>query len=241
MIQIMIGNAVRNRAVDIFATEISVATRSGVLRGSCTPFTDAIRPFFQGLFDGPKVRRQVVSFQNLHLTKYKINVQHSAKRRTVVKAWTDAKIDEQWKESNWAKKIDRTEKVSFAAGIRIGLCRFCIVIFFFEVFIDKFYTSRQLIDWLISCWSWRVYVWSIDWLIGGIVPFFFGDCFWSIRSTQFSWKNAQLYVKDKVINFFHILFQKANMSDFDRYKLMRAKQAVSHWVVFRLLFYSPIF
>ncbi|OQV22240.1 putative 60S ribosomal protein L14 [Hypsibius exemplaris] len=64
----------------------------------------------RGLFDGPKVRRQVVSFQNVHLTKYKIDVQHSARRKTVLKAWEVAKIDEQWKESNWAKKLERNEK-----------------------------------------------------------------------------------------------------------------------------------
>ncbi|GAV05393.1 hypothetical protein RvY_15534 [Ramazzottius varieornatus] len=64
----------------------------------------------RALIDGPKIRRQVVSFQQLHLTKYLTKFQHSAGRKTVLKAWDEAKIEDQWKNSNWAKKLDRQER-----------------------------------------------------------------------------------------------------------------------------------
>ncbi|KAG8228681.1 hypothetical protein J437_LFUL008669 [Ladona fulva] len=66
----------------------------------------------RALVDGPctGVPRTSVRFNELHLTKYRIKFPFSASTRVVRKAWTDAKIDEKWAESAWAKKIEARKK-----------------------------------------------------------------------------------------------------------------------------------
>jgi len=62
----------------------------------------------RALIDGPlsRVRRQPCSFKRLHLTKFRINFQHSSSERVVKKAWIDEQITEKWAETSWAKRIE---------------------------------------------------------------------------------------------------------------------------------------
>lgn len=47
----------------------------------------------------------------LHLTKFRIRFPYSGSTRVVRKAWNTAKINEQWKQTMWAKKIEAKKKV----------------------------------------------------------------------------------------------------------------------------------
>lgn len=66
------------------------------------------------LIDGPtsNVPRQAIRLNQLHLTKFRIKFPFTGATRVVRKAWTAGKIDEQWAESVWAKKLAAKEKVS---------------------------------------------------------------------------------------------------------------------------------
>ncbi|XP_014680868.1 PREDICTED: 60S ribosomal protein L14-like [Priapulus caudatus] len=66
----------------------------------------------RALIDGPcsGVKRQEINFKRMHLTKFLLKLHHSARTRTVRKAWAEAGIEKQWKETTWAKKIDAREK-----------------------------------------------------------------------------------------------------------------------------------
>nr|CAL69064.1 TPA: putative 60S ribosomal protein L14 [Spadella cephaloptera] len=53
----------------------------------------------RALVDGPDVPRKAMQFKHLRLMKYRIKIQHGARTGTVRKAWAEAKVTEQWKES----------------------------------------------------------------------------------------------------------------------------------------------
>eukprot|EP00178_Gracilaria_changii_P013152 TRINITY_DN37053_c0_g1_i1.p2 TRINITY_DN37053_c0_g1~~TRINITY_DN37053_c0_g1_i1.p2 ORF type:complete len:157 (-),score=30.83 TRINITY_DN37053_c0_g1_i1:110-553(-) len=72
----------------------------------------------RALVDGPKsfngVERQMMNFNDLQLTDFRLNVRLNARAKTIVKALTTAKDGEtsvldQWKASKWAKKIEGRE------------------------------------------------------------------------------------------------------------------------------------
>jgi large subunit ribosomal protein L14e len=65
----------------------------------------------RALVDGPcsGVARKAISFKQLHLTKFVIKFPHSARTRTVRKAWEKADVNKQWAETTWAKKIAATK------------------------------------------------------------------------------------------------------------------------------------
>jgi large subunit ribosomal protein L14e len=70
--------------------------------------------FLQALVDGPStgVRRQSMSFKQLHLTQFVLEFPHSARTGVVKKAWEKAEIEKKWPETTWAKKIVARETVS---------------------------------------------------------------------------------------------------------------------------------
>ncbi|KAK0426291.1 hypothetical protein QR680_009625 [Steinernema hermaphroditum] len=61
----------------------------------------------RALIDGPSsdVRRSVRNFNDLYLTKFKVNIQHGMRSVNVKKAFDDAEIAAKFTESAWAKKI----------------------------------------------------------------------------------------------------------------------------------------
>uniref|UniRef100_A0A0N5A8A5 Large ribosomal subunit protein eL14 n=1 Tax=Syphacia muris TaxID=451379 RepID=A0A0N5A8A5_9BILA len=63
----------------------------------------------RALIDGPSsgVRRGVRNFKDLQLTKFKIPLRHGMRTRNVLKAYDEAKINEKFAESLWAKKLQR--------------------------------------------------------------------------------------------------------------------------------------
>ncbi|KAL3285066.1 hypothetical protein HHI36_019190 [Cryptolaemus montrouzieri] len=64
------------------------------------------------LVDGPNsnVPRGQIRLNQLHLTKFRIKFPFTASTRVVRKAWNDAKVDEKWSESVWAKKVAAKDK-----------------------------------------------------------------------------------------------------------------------------------
>ncbi|XP_055340119.1 60S ribosomal protein L14-like [Paramacrobiotus metropolitanus] len=62
------------------------------------------------LIDGPSIPRQVANFRDLHLTKLKTKISHTASHKAVVAAWDKGDIATAWKNSNWAKKLERQKK-----------------------------------------------------------------------------------------------------------------------------------
>ncbi|XP_046390723.1 60S ribosomal protein L14 [Ischnura elegans] len=83
----------------------------GPLSGKLCAIVDVIDQT-RALVDGPctGVPRTSVRFNELHLTKFRIKFPFCAATRVVRKAWTDAKIDEKWAESSWARKIEARKK-----------------------------------------------------------------------------------------------------------------------------------
>lgn len=72
----------------------------------------------QALVDGPKtfngVERQMINFNDLQLTDFRLNIRLNARAKTITKALTTAKDGEksvldQWKATKWAKKIEGRE------------------------------------------------------------------------------------------------------------------------------------
>ncbi|KAF4517866.1 hypothetical protein B566_EDAN001820, partial [Ephemera danica] len=59
------------------------------------------------LVDGPEtgVPRTPVRFKQLHLTKFRVGLPYTASTRVVRKTWKDSKVEEQWSEGQWSKKI----------------------------------------------------------------------------------------------------------------------------------------
>ena len=64
------------------------------------------------LVHGPKegVRRQEISLRRLTLTDFKLDIKRGIHKEALVKAITDYKLDDKFKESVYAKKIERRQK-----------------------------------------------------------------------------------------------------------------------------------
>ncbi len=61
------------------------------------------------MIDGPEnltgVRRQIINFKWVALTNLKVKVSRNARQKKLSKEWAEAKVQEQWSASSWAKKI----------------------------------------------------------------------------------------------------------------------------------------
>jgi len=66
----------------------------------------------RALVEGPTsgIHRQTVPLTHLSLTPIKIDIPRGVRSRTLVKAVEEAKLDEQFAKTSWAKKIARVEK-----------------------------------------------------------------------------------------------------------------------------------
>lgn len=83
----------------------------GPLKGKLVGIIDVIDQT-RALVDGPcsGVSRQQIRLNQLHLTKFLLKYPFTAPTRVVRKAWTDAKLNEKWAESQWAQKLANKEK-----------------------------------------------------------------------------------------------------------------------------------
>ena len=83
----------------------------GPLKGKLVSVVDVINQT-RALIDGPgsNVARQQIRLNQLHLTKFRLKYPFTAPTRVVRKAWTDAKLNEKWAESQWAQKLANKEK-----------------------------------------------------------------------------------------------------------------------------------
>jgi len=70
-------------------------------------------PYTQVLVDGPSsgVPRGEMRLNELHLTKFRLRFPFSGSTRVVRKVWNSANINELWKETMWAKKVEAKKKV----------------------------------------------------------------------------------------------------------------------------------
>ncbi|KAL7976751.1 hypothetical protein Chor_008700 [Crotalus horridus] len=66
----------------------------------------------RALVDGPcsGVRRQAMPFKCMQLTDFVLKFPHSARQKCVRVAWEKENINEKWKATRWAKKIEAREK-----------------------------------------------------------------------------------------------------------------------------------
>ena len=83
----------------------------GPLVGKLAVIVDILnttRVIVQGLKGG--VRRQELSLKRVTLTDDKINIKRGAKREEVFKAMEEYKLEEKYKKSNFAKKIELRQK-----------------------------------------------------------------------------------------------------------------------------------
>ena len=64
------------------------------------------------LVHGPKegVRRQEISLRRITLTDFKLDIKRGIHKDALIKAITDYKLDEKFKDSVFAKKIERRQK-----------------------------------------------------------------------------------------------------------------------------------
>ena len=64
------------------------------------------------MIHGPKegVRRQEISLKRLSLTDFKLDIQRGIHKDALVKAIEDYKLDDKFKESPYAKKVERRNK-----------------------------------------------------------------------------------------------------------------------------------
>ena len=64
------------------------------------------------LVHGPKegVRRQEISLKRITLTDFKLDIHRGIHKEALIKAITDYKLDDKFKESHYAKKIARRTK-----------------------------------------------------------------------------------------------------------------------------------
>jgi len=78
------------------------------------------------LVDGPStgVRRQVMNIKSLYLTKFAVRIPHSAREKTLKKAWEKGEVQKKWDESSWAKKLRNSSiKTSMTDFDRFKLMR----------------------------------------------------------------------------------------------------------------------
>ena len=83
----------------------------GPLTGKLAVIVDILTPtkvIVQGLKGG--VRRQELSLRRVTLTNDKINIKRGAKKDEVLKAIDEYKLEEKYKKSNLAKKVELREK-----------------------------------------------------------------------------------------------------------------------------------
>ncbi|XP_073973278.1 ribosomal protein L14 [Rhodnius prolixus] len=83
----------------------------GRYKGKLCAIVDVINQT-RALVDGPEtgVPRSGIRLNQLHLTKFRLRFPFTASTRVVRKAWKDDKLDEKWKESMWAKKVEAKKK-----------------------------------------------------------------------------------------------------------------------------------
>uniref|UniRef100_A0A6U6K629 Large ribosomal subunit protein eL14 domain-containing protein n=1 Tax=Odontella aurita TaxID=265563 RepID=A0A6U6K629_9STRA len=66
------------------------------------------------LIDGPEeitgVSRQVIPYKRIALTDLKVNVQRSARAKTLKAAWKEGDTLNKWESSSWAKKLASKKK-----------------------------------------------------------------------------------------------------------------------------------
>jgi len=66
------------------------------------------------LIDGPSdltgVQRQVISYSRIALTDITIKIQHNARQKTLIAAWTNEDVQGQWEKTSWAKKLASKKK-----------------------------------------------------------------------------------------------------------------------------------
>ena len=83
----------------------------GPLTGKLAVIVDILtttKVIVQGLKGG--VRRQELSLRRVTLTDDKINIKRGAKREEVLKAIEEYKLEDKYKKSNYAKKVEKREK-----------------------------------------------------------------------------------------------------------------------------------
>ena len=83
----------------------------GPLTGKLAVIVDILtttKVIVQGLKGG--VRRQELSLRRVTLTDDKINIRRGAKREEVLKAIEEYKLEDKYKKSNYAKKVEKREK-----------------------------------------------------------------------------------------------------------------------------------
>ena len=83
----------------------------GPLTGKLAVIVDILtttKVIVQGLKGG--VRRQELSLRRVTLTDDKINIKRGAKREEVFKAIEEYKLEDKYKKSNFAKKVEKREK-----------------------------------------------------------------------------------------------------------------------------------
>ncbi|XP_026316820.1 60S ribosomal protein L14 [Hyposmocoma kahamanoa] len=83
----------------------------GPLKGKLVSVVDVVDQT-RALIDGPGsgVSRQQIRLNQLHLTKFRLSFPFTAPTRVVRRAWTEAKLNEKWAESQWAQKLANKEK-----------------------------------------------------------------------------------------------------------------------------------
>lgn len=64
------------------------------------------------LIEGPEtgVIRQVIPYTRIALTDFTIKIQRNARQRTIIKAWTEADLNNKWAATSWAKKLASRKK-----------------------------------------------------------------------------------------------------------------------------------
>ena len=81
----------------------------GPLKNKIAVVVDVLSPT-KLLIDGANVRRQELSLKRVSLTDIKINIARGAGHMAVLKAYKDEKVDEQFKETHFAKKLEIRKK-----------------------------------------------------------------------------------------------------------------------------------
>jgi len=65
-----------------------------------------------------------MNIKSLYLTKFAVRIPHSAREKTLKKAWIKGEVQKKWDESSWAKKLrNSTAKASMTDLDRFKLMR----------------------------------------------------------------------------------------------------------------------
>lgn len=65
------------------------------------------------------VPRCEMRLNDLHLTKFRLRFPYTGSTRVVRKVWKAANIDELWKQTMWARKVEAKKKVSTFGSLLI--------------------------------------------------------------------------------------------------------------------------